>query len=160
MDIEAILSPYPIKYKKGPEPTSCWIWQGHITSKKYGRVKHRGKCYLVHRLSYIRRYGPIPEYLEIDHLCHNRACFNPIHLQAVTHKENALRGNSGRHLLERKQCPYGHKYTIANTGYSVSKDKQIRRYCRKCKNSRNRKSQLTKNRLCPIVGKIKNAKIK
>lgn len=133
MNINDLIYSKPLKYKKSVEPTPCWVWQGHIMQNGYGRIKHKKKCYLVHRLSYTKYHGPILKNLEIDHLCHNRACFNPEHLEAVTHKENCLRGNVGRHLLERKQCPKGHSYSKSNTGYYINRDKQIRRVCRKCR---------------------------
>jgi hypothetical protein len=132
------------KIKPGPELTPCWLWTGHTTSQGYGRVKRLNKSYFIHRLSYIRYKGPIPEGLEIDHLCSRRNCYNPAHLEAVTHKENCVRGKVGLYLLKRTACPKGHKYTQTNTGYTVSGTKQIRRYCRKCGNLRHRKIFLDK----------------
>lgn len=68
---------------------SCWNWQGATNSHGYGRTKKLGGSEnYAHRVSWMLANGPMPEGLVIDHKCHNTACVNPEHLQAVTHKEN------------------------------------------------------------------------
>lgn len=71
----------------------CWLWTGRLNNKGYGRVtlwaKKRG--YMAHRMAYEFAVGPIPDGLEIDHLCRNRICCNPSHLEPVTHQENVRR---------------------------------------------------------------------
>ncbi len=66
----------------------CWGWAGRIDGAGYGRWSR----HLAHRLSYEFHVGPIPEGLVIDHLCRNRSCVNPVHLEVVTQKVNVRRG--------------------------------------------------------------------
>lgn len=71
--------------------TPCWIWQ--LTgSEGYGTTKVNGVSRAAHRVYYERDVGPIPDGLEIDHLCRVRRCCNPEHLEPVTHAENVRRG--------------------------------------------------------------------
>lgn len=70
----------------------CWIWNNGKTKDRYGVITIGGKKCYTHRLSYERRYGRIPNGLDIDHLCRDRSCMNPEHLEAVTRKENLARG--------------------------------------------------------------------
>lgn len=70
-------------------PEGCWGWNGYIGPHGYGVVHIAGYGPMpAHRISYEDRFGPVPEGYDIDHTCHNRACSNPDHLQAVTHQKN------------------------------------------------------------------------
>jgi hypothetical protein len=73
--------------------SDCWIWLGGRNRKGYGvTADRRGGCALAHRVYYEEAKGPIPEGLQIDHLCCLPACVNPDHLEAVTPAQNVRRG--------------------------------------------------------------------
>lgn len=72
--------------------TGCWLWKYHLDRDGYGRVKAGRKSYGAHRFAFIAARGPIPEGLQIDHLCRNRACINPDHMELVVCLENIRRG--------------------------------------------------------------------
>lgn len=75
------------------ENGGCWPWQGFTDFNSYGRFSRYG---LAHRFAYEFLVGPIPKGLEIDHLCRNKSCVNPDHLEAVTHRENIRRDYRAR----------------------------------------------------------------
>ena len=99
----------------------CWQWTSATTHDGYGqfRVGSRKddteKVVYAHRWSYEKLIGPIPTPLSLDHLCRNRACVNIVHLEAVTIRENILRGNGlAARQARRTHCPYGHPYSGDN----------------------------------------------
>jgi len=94
----------------------------------YGNFNFFDKTLLVHRFSYQLFKGDIPMNLELDHLCRNKLCVNPDHLEAVTHRENVLRGN-GLASKQAKQthCKRGHEFNQENTAIYQGK-----RECRIC----------------------------
>ena len=105
----------------------CIEWDRATNGRGYGRayVPGQGMQY-VHRLAYAEVHGPIPNDLEIDHLCRNRACFNVDHLEAVTHRVNSERGPA-THNLDKTHCPAGHPYSGDNLRMEGT-----RRRCRTC----------------------------
>lgn len=107
----------------------CWLWTGRTDPAGYSRVEVAGRTVVVHRLLYTDAVGPVPEGLDLDHLCRVRHCVNPAHLEAVTHLENCRRGNAGRHLRERTHCPSGHPYEGEGSNVYVGPHGRACRYC-------------------------------
>ena len=96
---------------------TCWVWQGAINKGTgYAYSSWNGKSCSAHRLAYRLFKGEIPEGLVIDHLCNNKICMNPEHLEAVTQKENMIRGGFlGQHNSIKTKCPRGHSYNATRS---------------------------------------------
>lgn len=117
----------------------CWEWIG-AKSNGYGKMvigsKSDGSVRFpaAHRLSYEHFIGDIPlEAPQLDHLCRNRSCVNPFHLEPVTNAENSRRGAKGRMVTA---CVKGHPYDDENTGWKDDPVRGPRRYCRACARER------------------------
>ena len=122
--------------------TGCWDWTGYVMPNGYGKLTIPGsRSNLAHRLMYEELVGPIPKGLDIDHLCRNRACVNPEHMEPVTRQINLSRSPIIRQMLAAKtaaaaereaqrrakllanpkhnryktHCPSGHPYDEENT---------------------------------------------
>lgn len=95
-------------------PTGCWEWTGSLNipngyGRFYRRINGVGRLRLAHRVSYETFVGPIPAGLEMDHLCRNKPCCNPAHLEPVTRSENIR-----RFVATVTHCPKGHPRTPEN----------------------------------------------
>ena len=107
--------------------TGCWLWTAWTDRDGYGRITV-GIPRSAHRVAWEEFRGPIPAGLHIDHLCRNRRCINPDHMEPVTPRENTLRGTSIAVVNKVKtHCKSGHVYDEANT-YRW----RNRRHCRSC----------------------------
>lgn len=102
----------------GPRPVDdapCWLWTGNKTIGGYGLIRDGNRRRCAHRVLYELLVGPVPDDLVIDHLCRNRLCVNPAHLEPVTNRENILRGTSFQAINARKtHCQNGHEFNAEN----------------------------------------------
>lgn len=119
----------------------CWIYTGHLSSRGYGQVRvGPERRVTVHRVAYEALVGPIPDGFHVDHLCRTRSCVNPAHLEAVTLRENVLRGvGITARYAAATTCIHGHRFDEANTYTHRGK-----RSCRECKRGQYRAYRLRK----------------
>ncbi len=119
------------------DATGCWLWCGNRYSNGYGRMSLDGRERLIHRLAYESLVGPIPAGLHLDHLCRNKFCANPVHVEPVTPAENIQRWSR-----TVTHCPKGHEYTPANARLkklyrtSATGEPYFGRDCRACDRER------------------------
>lgn len=134
-----------------PVPFSgCWIWLGSVTTHGYGYFQGKDRKKVgAHCASYEHFVGPISDGLQIDHLCRVRCCVNPDHLEAVTQRENLLRGDN--HWRSKTHCPRGHPYSGDNL---LVRDNgiKINRRCRICHNASANIARTRRRLECQIVG--------
>lgn len=117
--------------------SGCWEMMSSVQGNGYSKIWDGEKVVYAHRLSYEIFRGPIKDGMVIDHLCRNRKCVNPYHLEVVTMKVNTQRGDAGEHMAKiqaaKTHCPKGHPYSGDNL---ILRDG--RRYCRECIRQRRR----------------------
>lgn len=130
--------------KVAKTPGGCWIWQGTKYANGYGRFHVDNGEHLVHRLAYEWLVGTIPPGKVIDHLCRNRACVNPSHMEIVTRIENVMRGISSPALKAKQQtCVRGHD--LSGDNLYIRPDGH--RECRECHSLAKQRYQARKKRL-------------
>jgi hypothetical protein len=112
----------------------CWVWTRSDNGHGYGVMESKDGDRMAHRMSWEILVGPIPEGLTLDHLCRNRRCVNPDHLEPVTRGENVLRGVGPAAMHARQtQCVNGHAFTEDNIYHWRGA-----RYCRACRRQMDR----------------------
>ncbi len=120
----------------------CWLWKGWTGEYGYGRFELTRKISIqAHRFAYLSLVGPVTDGLTLDHLCRNRACVNPAHMEQVTGKENTLRGFGVTATNARKtHCSKGHPFTPDNLTYR-RKNRPTERECLTCYRKHKRDSK-------------------
>lgn len=123
-------------WEKVDKSDECWIWTASLDRHGYGQFKLSGKMLRAHRVAYELMVGVIPDGLVIDHLCRNRACVRPDHLEPVAPIENVRRGERAN----LTHCRNGHPYDEVNTYVGKQyRTGTIQRDCRICRRERDRR---------------------
>jgi hypothetical protein len=128
-------------WSKVNKTEGCWLWTAFRNPKGYGRfyVSELRPSEYAHRYSYEIHRGPIPEGMEIDHLCKNTSCIRPDHLEVVTGRVNNSRSNStSANHAKKTTCPKGHSYSHVSVGKFT---------CRRCRVCNTEQAKLRRRKL-------------
>lgn len=123
----------------------CWLWLGKPANTGYGQIGFGKRSERVtrnaHRVVYELLVGEVPEGKQLDHLCRNRMCVNPAHLEPVTQKENLLRGDTipAKNAV-KTHCNRGHEFTDKNT-YRYGSNQRMCRACAHVRKKQYRQKQ-------------------
>lgn len=128
-------------------PRGCWFWKGAKNGARgYGMFWNNGQMQVAHRYLYEAINGAVPIGFELDHLCRNKSCVNPNHLEIVTRQENTKRGLLPAIMRAKRKdathCCKGHPYTEENTYHYTTKQGYKVRYCRQCHCIHSKESRL------------------
>jgi hypothetical protein len=132
------------------EATGCWNYTrrlnkggyGYATTSKFGSIQDK----YIHRIMYRFLIGPIPDGFHIDHLCRNRACGNPLHMEPVTAAVNVMRGlGPCAQNASKTHCSKGHQLEGHNLIWKKRPGRKLYRTCRMCIYARNKVAYLTKD---------------
>jgi hypothetical protein len=131
----------------------CLIWTGAHNYNGYGWFAVNSRQVRAHRFIYSLTNGPIPEGMDIDHLCRNRDCVNPYHMEVVTRKENLMRGNThARFNKDKSHCCRGHLLS----GSNVRINRRGGRVCRECERQGCRSRRRVRAYQAPAAGSIQS----
>lgn len=120
----------------------CWPWKGSLASAGYGYISFDNHRFRAHRIAYELVKGEIPDGLVIDHLCRNRACCNPAHLEAVSNRTNVLRGvGPSAEAAVKTHCSSGHSLLDDGDVYIDADGHRNCRVCRRIREFKNRPSR-------------------
>lgn len=115
----------------------CHLWQGPLDKDGYGTFYFRRTNRRAHRVAWFSLHGPVGDELVINHVCRNRNCVNPQHLQRVTVRENALRDSTSIPYInsQKTHCKRGHAFDVTRT----SKAGKVQRVCSICEREKHRR---------------------
>lgn len=121
-------------FQRYVETDGCWLWTGTVTPEGYGQISgyidEIFRMLSAHKLIYEAVLGKVPSGMHLDHLCRNRSCVNPAHMEIVTPRENILRGIGPSAVNALKtRCKRGHPLQ----GENLYVDRRGKRECRNCR---------------------------
>lgn len=134
-------------WEKVDRSGDCWVWTASLVQGSgYGQFRVGDKVRKAHVVAYEMMVGPVPDALTLDHVCRNRACVNPSHLEPVPLVENLARAPTNPTTINamKTHCIHGHEFTPENTEYRRRRGGRIYRRCRECgrRSSRDRGRRL------------------